>query len=289
MKLRTRLLLFGLFAGVALHGQIKIGDNPQNIDPSSVLELESGTRVLVITRLTTVEMEAITPIRGALAYNTDTQCVHYYDGSQWVNLCDSLGITFSTDPVVNATSGIETIVITQTGGNYNFEIAPNSIKSAQIADGGINGVDIQDNSIGQNKLADDSVGAAELQTNTVTDDEIDYNLVTLDDFTNDVGYITGAQIVSATSGNSITDDSGAFFDAAPLQTAITTNTTNITNNTQTITQHSTTIANHTAAITQNTSNITANTNALATKENTSNKSNGPLGFFNNTFSDSKCR
>jgi hypothetical protein len=277
MKLRSWPLLFGLFAGVALHGQIKIGDNPQNIDPSSVLELESSSRVLVITRVSSAEMDAITPIRGAMAYNTDTQCIHYYDGTQWVNLCESLGLTFSTDPVVNAVSGIETIVITQSGSNYNFEIAPNSIKSAQIADGGINGVDIQDNSIGQNKLADDSVGAAELQTNTVTDDEIDYNVVTLNDFTNDVGYITGAQIVSATSGNSITDDGGAFFNAAPLQSAIATNTTNIGNNTQTINQHSTSIANHTAAITQNTSNITANTNAIATKENSANKSNGPLG------------
>ncbi|MCJ7465409.1 MAG: hypothetical protein MUO53_01780, partial [Maribacter sp.] len=249
MKIRSWPLLFGLFAGVALHGQIKIGDNPQNLDPSSVLELESSNRVLVITRVTTAEMDAITPIRGALAYNIDTNCIHFYDGTQWLNLCDSLGLTFSTDPVVNDPDGPQTIVITQTGGNYNFEVAPNSIRSAQIVDGGVNGVDIQNNSIGQNKLADNSVGAAELQTNSVSDDEINYATVTLSDFTNDVGFITGAQIVSTAPGNVLTDSNGAYYDDTPLQSAIDGNM---------------------AAIAQNSSDIT-------TKENSVNKSNGPLG------------
>ena len=58
-------------------GQVKIGDNPQTIDPASVLELESNSRVLVITKATTAQMETIEPQRGGMVYNTDTECIHY--------------------------------------------------------------------------------------------------------------------------------------------------------------------------------------------------------------------
>lgn len=44
------LFLFGgLFTSVAT-AQVKIGDDPQNIDPTSLLELQSNDKVLVITR-----------------------------------------------------------------------------------------------------------------------------------------------------------------------------------------------------------------------------------------------
>ncbi|MFK5972993.1 MAG: hypothetical protein QM485_06900, partial [Flavobacteriaceae bacterium] len=224
MKSLIVFLVLALLICSTLQGQIKIGDNPQNIDPSSVLELESTSRVLVITRVTDQEMNAIVPSHGALIYNTETLCIHYFNGSQWINICDSLGLSFSADPLVNDQDGLSTIVITQTGDNYNFEVAPNSIRSAQIVDGGINGVDIQNNSIGQNKLADDSVGRGELQDNTITDSEIDYNEVTLSDFTNDAGFITGLTIVSVAAGNAITDNGGAFFDDSALQTDIDQNT-----------------------------------------------------------------
>ncbi|PIB29802.1 hypothetical protein BFP75_02840 [Maribacter sp. 4G9] len=156
-------------ATMAAVAQIKIGDNPQNIDPSSLLELESSSRVLVISKVSTLQMETITPQRGGLVYNTDTECIHYYDGAQWVNLCDAVSFTLTNDPIENLRS---TIAITQTQGNYNLEVATNSIRTEQIADGGINGVDIQDNSIGRNKLGDAAVGPDELATESVDSDAI---------------------------------------------------------------------------------------------------------------------
>ncbi|KAJ1464796.1 C-terminal domain of CHU protein family-domain-containing protein, partial [Baffinella frigidus] len=42
---------------------------------------------LYLARLTTAQMQAITPLRGALVYNTDTNCVHYFNGAVWNNLC----------------------------------------------------------------------------------------------------------------------------------------------------------------------------------------------------------
>ncbi|MEE1973909.1 hypothetical protein, partial [Maribacter flavus] len=167
-RLSILSLVLSMVASVAM-AQIKIGDNPQTLDPSSLLELESNSRVLVISKLSTAQMEAIAPQRGGMVYNTDTECVHYFNGAQWVNLCDAVSFTITNDPIENLRS---TIAITQTQGNYNLEVATNSIRTEQIADGGINGVDIQDNSIGRNKLGDAAVGPDELATESVDSDAI---------------------------------------------------------------------------------------------------------------------
>ena len=204
MKMKFLLALVSFTLCNVLSGQIKIGDNPQNIDASSVLELESSTRVLVITRINTSQMNSIVPSQGAVVYNTDEQCLYFYDGASWLNMCETFGLTFTADPIVN----------TETGDNRNFEVG--EITGANIVDFSISGNDIQNNSITSDKLAPDSVGSEELQTNTVADDEIDYNQVTLNDFNNDAGFITGAEIVSPDLNNSITDNGGAFYDNTPV-------------------------------------------------------------------------
>ncbi|WP_133067293.1 hypothetical protein [Flagellimonas pacifica] len=144
MKTQITFLVLGLFMINSIEGQIKIGDNPQTLDPSSVLELESNSRVLVITRMTTVQMENTTPLRGAMVYNTDTECVHFYTGTLWTNLCDRPEEqTFTADPIVNFSP---TMVITQDGSNFNFEVG--EIRGENIVDTSINGaVDIQEGSI----------------------------------------------------------------------------------------------------------------------------------------------
>jgi len=223
MKLSIFPILFGLLCCSTLYGQIKIGDNPQNIDPSSVLELESSERVLVITRVTTAEMDAILPLQGALVYNTDLQCVHYYDGTQWVNLCENSGAAnITADPIVH---DIPTIALTPSADGTNIEIAENSIRSEMIVDGGVNGVDIQNGSIGPGKLQNQSVTQDKLSENAVGAFALDNANIDLSDFTNNVGYITNADIVSTAPDNAITNDGfGAFFDQSDLDNRIETNT-----------------------------------------------------------------
>ena len=41
---------------ITILSQVKIGDNPNVIDGSSILELESSNKVLVVTRVTDAEM-----------------------------------------------------------------------------------------------------------------------------------------------------------------------------------------------------------------------------------------
>ncbi|MCV6629578.1 MAG: hypothetical protein OIF50_06935 [Flavobacteriaceae bacterium] len=87
--MRTRILsLVFIFFSSILIAQVKIGNQPETIDGASILELESENRVLVVTRINSTQMNTITPLRGAVAYNTDTQCVHFYNGFNWINLCN---------------------------------------------------------------------------------------------------------------------------------------------------------------------------------------------------------
>ncbi|MDO1513701.1 hypothetical protein Q2T41_13640 [Maribacter confluentis] len=68
-------------------GQIKIGENPENLHSTSLLELESISRVFVINRMDNDQMRSLKPLEGAVVYNTDEKCLHYYDGSKWNNIC----------------------------------------------------------------------------------------------------------------------------------------------------------------------------------------------------------
>ncbi|MFH6604716.1 hypothetical protein ACEZ3G_14600 [Maribacter algicola] len=222
MKMYNIPALLGLLFCCTIYGQIKIGDNPQIIDPSSVLELESRERVLVITRVSTAEMNAIMPLRGALVYNTDVECVHYYDGNQWVNLCENNGTAnITADPIIH---DIPTIALTPSADGTNIEIAENSIRSEMIVDGGINGVDIQNGSIGPGKLQNNSVTQDKLSENSVGAFALDNANIGLTDFTNDAGFITNANIVSTAANNAITNNGGAFFDDTDLANGIQSNT-----------------------------------------------------------------
>ncbi|WP_445385593.1 beta strand repeat-containing protein [Robiginitalea sp. IMCC44478] len=217
MKLKSCLILSMIFLGTLMQAQVKIGDNPQTIDPASLLELESRDKVLVISRLTTAEMNALVPLPGAFIYNTDEACIHYYDGVEWINVCDAFPLIFSTAPVVNPDT---TMVLTQIGDTLHFEVG--QITGNNIVDFSINGIDIQNNSINIDKLADSSVGTDELSDNAVTDEKIDLIDVTLADFINDAGYLISADLVSTDAGNDIVlgTDNGVYYDAEPLETAI---------------------------------------------------------------------
>ncbi|WP_218144575.1 collagen-like triple helix repeat-containing protein, partial [Maribacter orientalis] len=87
MSIKIKLLLFFILTSFCVHAQVKIGQNPNSINAASIVELESTDKAFVLTRLTTAQMQAITPLRGALVYNTDTNCVHYFNGAVWNNLC----------------------------------------------------------------------------------------------------------------------------------------------------------------------------------------------------------
>ncbi|MET6992096.1 collagen-like protein, partial [Sediminicola arcticus] len=83
-----KFLFFLLFIGAnCLTAQVKIGENPNSINAASIIELESTTKAFVLTRVSNTQMENIAPLRGAMVYNTDAQCIFFYSGTKWYNLC----------------------------------------------------------------------------------------------------------------------------------------------------------------------------------------------------------
>ena len=85
-----------------LGAQVKVGENPETIDASSLLELESSDRVLVVTRLTNEEMLALTPLVGAIVFNTDEGCIFNFNGTLWNSLCDGAGTGSETGETVTS-------------------------------------------------------------------------------------------------------------------------------------------------------------------------------------------
>ncbi|QXP60100.1 beta strand repeat-containing protein [Olleya sp. HaHaR_3_96] len=81
------LLVLILLLSSNLFAQVKIGNNPQTIDQNSILELESSDKALVVTRLSDSEMNTITPLNGAIVYNTDFHCLFQFNNNSWTSLC----------------------------------------------------------------------------------------------------------------------------------------------------------------------------------------------------------
>jgi hypothetical protein len=91
MKIYILLLFLFIGFGRSALAQVKIGDNVENVNSSSILELESTDKGLLITRLTTEQVEAIqNPAAGLLIYNTDLNLLQVNIGTetapQWYNI-----------------------------------------------------------------------------------------------------------------------------------------------------------------------------------------------------------
>ena len=174
MKMKHLTPLFVLLLCQALSAQVKIGDNPQNIDPASLLELESTEQVLVITRVTTAQMEVIAPTNGAMVYNTDEGCLYYYNEQRWLNLCEALGLNITAEAIENE---FPTVLITEDGNSVNIEVGQirggdDTATINNIVDRSIRGEDIGINVVDEQNLAPNSVGTAEIRDNAVSENKI---------------------------------------------------------------------------------------------------------------------
>jgi len=90
-KLLTLLVLFG---GTLL-AQNNVGIGTISPNASSILDLTSTDKGMLVPRLTTLQRNAVvSPAQGLLVYDTDVQCFFYFESS-WKNLCNA-GTTGAT-------------------------------------------------------------------------------------------------------------------------------------------------------------------------------------------------
>ncbi|WCC43138.1 hypothetical protein PJJ26_04770 [Tenacibaculum finnmarkense] len=109
MRLKISLILV-LLTNITLFAQVKIGDNPSDINPTSILELESTDKVFVLTRMDNAVMQSLLlnpdlnkrPLQGALVYNTTDKCVFMYNGAAWVSLCNLATSSVEVTPAAAA-------------------------------------------------------------------------------------------------------------------------------------------------------------------------------------------
>jgi hypothetical protein len=86
------IVLFLTVLGNNLFGQthLKVGTNVGSLSPSAVFEAASTTKGMLIPRMTTAEMNAISsPANGLMVYNTTIGCIHIYQTSAWVSTCSA--------------------------------------------------------------------------------------------------------------------------------------------------------------------------------------------------------
>ncbi|WP_373521358.1 hypothetical protein [Aquiflexum sp.] len=82
MKFLLTIVFFLLH--ISVYAQVKIGQNPDTINPASILEIEDTTRGILITRMTTAQRDAISsPPDGLQVYNTTTSTMDVFRFDHW--------------------------------------------------------------------------------------------------------------------------------------------------------------------------------------------------------------
>jgi hypothetical protein len=104
-----------VIANINVNAQVKIGNNPNTIDSSSILELESTTKGLLIPRMTNIERNAlVSPPNGLQIINTTTNSLNIYKVNQWVefvikNPSDNLVHVYSNSDLPAPSGGVITL------------------------------------------------------------------------------------------------------------------------------------------------------------------------------------
>jgi len=112
------IVLGAVFFSLPLKAQVNVGsqNNPQ---PFSLLELTTTTQKggLRLPQLTTAKRDSITPTlvsnsetsKGLLIYNTTTDCIEFWDGAEWVELCNDKANIVFTNPGGNPSNPADLI------------------------------------------------------------------------------------------------------------------------------------------------------------------------------------
>ena len=90
-----------------LNAQVGIGTTTP--DESAILELDATDRGFLPPRMTTTQRDAISsPASGLMIFNTDNNCLEFYNNDDdWVSACDGSIVTTPPPPTVIGANGVE--------------------------------------------------------------------------------------------------------------------------------------------------------------------------------------
>jgi hypothetical protein len=89
--------------------QIGIGTSTPH--ESAMLEIKSNRKGFLPPRMNSSQRDAITPANGLIIYNTDSDCIEFYDQSNWVNICSNMGSSTQS-------ASFGSPIVGEIGGNY---------------------------------------------------------------------------------------------------------------------------------------------------------------------------
>ena len=106
MKTKIFTLVTLAFLGLSnANAQVKVGTNPTTIHNTAALEVESTTKGFLPPRMTTTERDLIaSPAEGLVIYNTDVNCLQWFNNTGWFDGCEDIltGASFAQVVYVNA-------------------------------------------------------------------------------------------------------------------------------------------------------------------------------------------
>lgn len=100
--MKPQILLFAILLVVSLSisAQVSINTDGSQPDPSSMLDIKSDSRGVLLPRMTNVERDAIAdPATGLIIYNIEEQMVQVFDGTSWKVLYLAPCIPISPDSI----------------------------------------------------------------------------------------------------------------------------------------------------------------------------------------------
>jgi hypothetical protein len=231
MKLATNsfklLLLLSLIGCSSLSAQVKIGNNPKVMLPGALLELEHNSKALVITRVTTAQMNAIQANEGMLVYNTSDSCIYQRTSTTWKSLCSS---NISPQSLTNGRG-----IIVMDGTGAVLKATSLRIDSSEIAKmlgekpifdslaKVIGRAPIKDNIV---QIIKDSISAIIKNTNVSGNDAVGSEIIKI---TGGTGAVLKSMTISVDSTKMLSFISNNI-NKSPLKDSLSTSITNIINN-----------------------------------------------------------
>lgn len=127
-------LLLGFIGFCTTQAQVGIGTSSPNA--SAELDISSTNKGVLFPRLTNAQLLAISnPTAGLQVYNTDANCMYYYNGSTWLSTLNAISVMADAGDVVQ----LDNIKVRlPTSGNRSLQIA--TVSGSAVCSGSSNNV-----------------------------------------------------------------------------------------------------------------------------------------------------
>ncbi len=146
-SLKNSYILIFVLLGTQLNAQVGIGTTSPNI--ASELDINSTSKGVLFPRMTNAQMLSISnPTAGLQVYNTNANCMYYYNGTSWLSTLNAISQAADAGDVVQ----LDNIKVRiPTSGNRSLQIA--TVSGSAVCSGSSNNIYINSSAGGTGATA----------------------------------------------------------------------------------------------------------------------------------------